>query len=134
MILWRYTVLLCNAFFIAMLDSVREYALALPGVQESFPFNEDTLVFKVGSKMFLVLALEKQPIPITVKCEPQKGEELREQYPTIQAAYHFNKRHWITLTDPTALPFTFVCSLIRASYNLVYNGLTRKERQTIADA
>ena len=121
-------------FSFVMLDQIREYTLALPGVQESLPFDEDTLVFKVGSKMFLVLALEKYPIPLTVKCDPQKGAELREQYPTIQVAYHFNKRHWITLTDPTALPFTFVCSLLRASYDRVYNGLTRKERQSIADA
>ena len=117
-----------------MLDEVREFALALAGSYESFPFDDETLVYKVGSKMFLVLALEKHPIPSTIKCNPEEGERLRERYNTVQPAYHFNKRHWITLTDPTALPFSLVCSLIRASYDLVYNGLTRKERQSIASS
>ncbi|MFC2324747.1 MAG: MmcQ/YjbR family DNA-binding protein [Bacteroides sp.] len=117
-----------------MLDEIREFALALAGSNESFPFDDKTLVYKVGGKMFLVLALEKRPIPITVKCKPEEGERLREQYNTIQPAYHFNKRHWITLTNPASLPFTLICSLIRTSYDLVYSGLTRKERQSIENA
>ena len=114
-----------------MVDEIREFALTLPGSSESFPFDENTLVFKVGNKMFLVLALEKHPIPATIKCVPEIGEELREQYTTIQPAYHFNKKHWITLTEPSVLPFSLVCSLIRTSYELVYNSLTRKERELI---
>ena len=115
-----------------MLDEIREFALALAGSNESFPFDDKTLVYKVGGKMFLVLALEKRPIPITVKCKPEEGERLREQYNTILPAYHFNKRHWITLTNPASLPFTLICSLIRTSYD--HSGLTRKERQSIENA
>ena len=114
-----------------MLEEIRDFALSLPASTESFPFDEDTLVYKVGNKIFLVLALEKHPIPITLKCDPQKGNVLREQYTIIQPAYHFNKRHWITVTDPTELPFALVSSLIFDSYKLVYNSLTRKERELI---
>lgn len=62
-------------------ESIRKYALALPDVQESFPFDETTLVFKVDNKIFLLLALDVMPLRFNAKCQPDEAIELRENFP-----------------------------------------------------
>jgi predicted DNA-binding protein (MmcQ/YjbR family) len=64
------------------------------GVTESFPFDNETLVLKVGTKVFLLMGLERQPLGINVKTDPEWSAELREQHPQITGAYHMNKTHW----------------------------------------
>ena len=75
-------------------EEIREYCLNKKGVTEGFPFDETTLVFKVGGKMFLLMALEKQPLVFSAKNTADYNEELREQYSQISGAYHMNKTHW----------------------------------------
>ena len=74
----------------------REYCLSLPEVEECLPFDEVTLVFKVGGKMFAVVGLDN-PIGIVVKCDPERAILLRDRYEQVKAAFHFNKRHWNSL-------------------------------------
>lgn len=74
----------------------REYCLSLPEVEESLPFDEVTLVFKVGGKMFAVVGLDN-PIGFVVKCDPERAILLRDRYEQVKAAFHFNKRHWNSL-------------------------------------
>jgi predicted DNA-binding protein (MmcQ/YjbR family) len=89
-------------------EEIREYCLAKPGVTESLPFNDTALVFKVMDKMFALLDLSEDSMGISLKCDPELALELREQYPEVTPAYHFNKIiiilfYTITLNNGKAL-------------------------------
>jgi predicted DNA-binding protein (MmcQ/YjbR family) len=75
-------------------EEIREYCLAKPAVTEGFPFNDTALVFKVAGKMFALLDLSEESRGISLKCDPELAIELREQYPEVTPAWHFNKTHW----------------------------------------
>jgi len=79
------------------IEILREYCLSKPHAEEGFPFGEDTLVFKVNRKIFLLVGLSSEPLQFNVKCSPDKALELREQYPCVVPGYHMNKRHWNTI-------------------------------------
>ncbi|MCU7613740.1 MmcQ/YjbR family DNA-binding protein [Chryseobacterium sp. GMJ5] len=111
-------------------NEVLEYCLAKKGVTESFPFDNETLVMKVGPKMFLLMALEKQPLSINVKTDPEWSAELREQHPQITGAFHMNKTHWNSvMTD--GLKRDLIFKLIDQSYDLVFQSLTKKAKEEI---
>ena len=83
----------------------RDYCLSLPVVEESTPFDETTLVFKVGGRMFTYAGMEDFR-RLAVKCDPDEAVGLRERYEGVEAAWHGNKRHWndlyVTVVDPRA--------------------------------
>jgi len=111
-----------------------EYCLSLKGVTEHFPFDEDTLVFKVGNKMFALTSLskwEKGEAAVNLKCDPERAEELREQYNGIAPGFHMSKVHWNTVTLNSDVPMTLLHELITDSYNLILNSLTKKLREEI---
>ena len=108
-----------------MLEKIRSYCLQKMYVKESFPFDENTLVFKLHNKIFTLIRLEKDPIHITVKCNPKKALELREEYTQIIPGFHANKKHWNTiLVENISLELIYEC--IDDSYQLVWNGLPKK--------
>lgn len=111
-------------------ESFREYCIKKPFVSESFPFGEDTLVFKVGSKMFALLSLD-HPSSANLKCDPERAIQLREEFHSITPGYHMNKQHWNTLQIDGTLPDKLVMELIDHSYELVYKSLTNKERESL---
>lgn len=113
------------------IEFLREYCLKKAGVSESLPFGEDTLVFKVGNKMFCLCSL-KIPFTINLKSEPSKAIELREEYDEIKPGYHMNKKHWNTINLEGNLSNAFITKLIDDSYNLVFNNLTKKEQSKIS--
>jgi predicted DNA-binding protein (MmcQ/YjbR family) len=101
-------------------ETIREYVLQKEDVTEGFPFGEDTLVFKVNSKLFLLVALEANPLRFNVKCNPDKAIELREEYPeAILPGYHMNKKHWNTIVVNGQLSGKIILSMINESYELV---------------
>ena len=101
-------------------EQIREYVLKKSHVTEGFPFGEDTLVFKVKDKMFLLLALDETPLQFNVKCDPDEAIALREEYPdTILPGYHMNKKHWNTVILSGKLPVKQVLEMIDNSYLLV---------------
>lgn len=101
-------------------ETIREYAIGKEGVTEGFPFGEDTLVFKVNDKVFLLLALDETPPRFNAKCDPDKSLELREEYPdSILPGYHMNKMHWNTIVADGRLPGRLIKELIDDSYELV---------------
>ncbi|MBN1416301.1 MAG: MmcQ/YjbR family DNA-binding protein [Bacteroidales bacterium] len=110
------------------IELIREYCLSKPRVTESFPFNDTALVFKVYGKMFALLDLSEDSRGITLKCDPELALELREQYPEVTPAYHFNKRHWNTIIIDNPVARNLICKWIDDSYQLVVDGLTRKQR------
>ena len=98
---------------------LRRTCLAQPGAVEEFPFGPETSVFKVGGKMFALAALRRKPLKMSVKCEPELGEQLRGTYAEIEPGYHLNKRHWLTVTCGGAVPEELVRELVVGSYELV---------------
>ncbi len=101
-------------------ESIRNHALAKNNVEESFPFGNETLVFKVKGKIFLLLPLDSAQIKMNVKCNPEQAIELREQYPeNILPGYHMNKKHWNTIIINNQLKKSFVFTMIDQSYQLV---------------
>ncbi len=111
-------------------EDIREYCLVKKGVTEGFPFDKETLVFKVLDKIFLLMSLEKQPLFINVKTDPSWSEELREQYYQITGAYHMNKTHWNSVLLE-GLKKELVLELIDHSYDLVVKSLPKKKREEL---
>ena len=101
-------------------EEIRTYTLSQGSVEEGFPFGEQTLVFKVNGKIFLLLSLTSQPLQFNAKCDPEKAIELREQYSCIIPGYHMNKKHWNTIIIDNTLSNKQLKELISHSYDLVY--------------
>lgn len=114
------------------IEELRTYCLAKDGVTESFPFGSDTLVFKVGEKIFLLTGLDSHPLSFNVKCDPERAIDLREQYPdSVFPGYHMNKKHWNTIQVNGELTRIQLQELIDFSYDLVVRSLPRKMRERI---
>ena len=100
-------------------EELREYVLQKPGVTEGFPFGEDTLVFKVKDKVFLLIGLDASPLQFNVKCDPDKAMELREEFPgAILPGYHMNKKHWNTVIVDGRLSSKLILEMVDDSYRL----------------
>jgi predicted DNA-binding protein (MmcQ/YjbR family) len=110
---------------------LREWCLERPGAFEDFPFTAEHSVFKVEGKMFALSALEREPLEVSVKCEPELAVELRNSYPAIRPGYHLNKRHWNTITLDDSLPDQLVRDLIEDSYDLVVSALPKRVREKL---
>jgi predicted DNA-binding protein (MmcQ/YjbR family) len=107
---------------------LRGWCLQQGGALEEFPFGPEHSVFKVAGKMFALSALDRTPLEVSVKCEPELAVELRNSYPAIRPGYHLNKRHWNTLTIDGALPDAMVTDLLKDSYDLVVASLPKTRR------
>ncbi|MGB7785216.1 MAG: MmcQ/YjbR family DNA-binding protein [Salinimicrobium sp.] len=113
------------------IETFRTYCLTKKGVTEEFPFDEETLVFKVMGKMFALCGLEHVPFQIALKCDPERAITLREEYDgRITEAYHMSKTHWNSV-HAAAIPEALVRELIDHSYELVVAGLTKKQQQEL---
>lgn len=112
------------------LEELREYALAKKGVEEAFPFDDVTLVFKVCGKMFLLTSLDREP-SMNVKCDPEKALELREEYPCVLPGWHMNKKHWNTVMFDGSVGRKLIEEWIDHSYNLVVSKLTKKQKESL---
>ena len=101
------------------IEQLRDYCLQKNGAEEGFPFGEDTLVFKINKKIFLLASLDERPLQFNVKCAPQKAIELREEYPAVLPGFHMNKKHWNTVIIDGSLPAKLLKEMIDNSYALV---------------
>lgn len=110
-------------------EQYRNYCISKKGVTEHFPFDEDTLVFKVMGKMFALSSLKKweEGMPsVNLKCDPDRALELRAQYEAVQPGYHMNKQLWNTISINQDVPDKMILELIDHSYDLIVAGLTKK--------
>jgi len=110
---------------------LRDWCLDQAGAVEDFPFTPEHSVFKVHGKMFALSALEREPLEVSVKCEPELAVELRNSYPAIRPGYHLNKRHWNTITLDGSLPDQLVRDLIEDSYDLVVSALPKRVKEKL---
>lgn len=111
------------------IEEIRDYCLAKKAVEECFPFDEDTLVFKVMGKMFACISVS-DPTWLDLKCEPEYALELRERYQGIEGAFHFNKKYWNQVRTEGDVPDSLMRRLIDHSYEEVLKKFTRKMRET----
>jgi predicted DNA-binding protein (MmcQ/YjbR family) len=111
-------------------ENFRDYCRNKRGTTEEFPFDENTLVFKVVGKMF-ALADVNEFTSINLKCDPQESLDLQERFPAVTPGYHMNKKHWITVLMDGSLSDGLLFTWIDKSYNLVVEGLTKKDKATL---
>lgn len=114
------------------IETFRLYCLAKKGVEESFPFGEDTLVFKVIGKIFALTGLNNEEFKANLKCQPERVIQLREEHPLdILPGYHMNKKHWNTVRFEGDLEGALIRELIDHSYDLVVSKLTKKDKEKL---
>jgi predicted DNA-binding protein (MmcQ/YjbR family) len=114
------------------IEELRDYCMQKPGATEGLPFGEDTLVYKVGGKIFLIAGIS-QGDRFNVKCDPELAIELRERYSEVQPGYHMNKKMWNTVFMNGSLTQKQLQEMIDDSYNLIVNSLPKKVQEEIAN-
>jgi predicted DNA-binding protein (MmcQ/YjbR family) len=116
------------------IQQLYDYCLSKKGVTEHFPFDEDTLVFKVMGKMFCLASLKEweQGNPsLNLKCDPDYALVLRDEFESVQPGYHSNKKHWNTVYVNREIPDKKVIHFINHSYELVAAKLPKKDREIL---
>jgi predicted DNA-binding protein (MmcQ/YjbR family) len=112
------------------LEYFREYCLAKTAVTEDTPFDQDTLAFRVGGKIFSLTSISEF-LYINLKCEPERGVELREHYPGIIPGFHMSKLHWNSVSTQGNVPDKLILELADHSYELIFGSLTKKHQAEI---
>lgn len=110
------------------LPAAIDLCLSLDGAEETTPFGPDTLVYKVGEKIFAITTPGEFPSRMNLKCDPVRSLSLREEYESIIPGFHMNKQHWNTVILDGSLPARLVDELIRHSYDLVIRSLPKSKR------
>ncbi len=116
------------------IEVFREFCLIKKGVEETFPFDEHTLVFKVMGKMFALLPLNADTPRANLKADPDWSEELREAHHQIIPGFHMNKKHWNTVHIEDGLEEELIYKMIDHSYNLVVSKLPKKVRTALQES
>ena len=116
------------------LESLRKTLLNKKSTTEETPFGPEALVYKVMGKMYALIAWEKDPLTITLKCDPDFALVLRAQYPAIIPGYHMSKKHWNTITLDGSIPEDEILEMIDDSYDLVVKGLKRVDREKLVNS
>ncbi len=114
------------------LEEFRDHCLGKPGVTEEFPFDTNTLVFKVMGKMFALTGVDNF-LSVNLKCDPEFAVELREKYESVTPGYHMNKKHWITVQIDHSVSDIELITWIDNSYQLVVQSLNRKLKSELKE-
>ena len=117
------------------LEQITDYCMNFAGSTQDFPFDQETMVFKVMEKIFLAVniawwmeGIEK----INLKCDPKRALQLREEYESIIPGYHMNKKHWNTVSvNDGELSSEQIFELIDHSYDLVVKNLPKKDQKLL---
>jgi predicted DNA-binding protein (MmcQ/YjbR family) len=117
------------------IEEYRDYCINKKAVTEHFPFDNDTLVFKVLGKMFALASLKRWENGdgfINLKCNPEYAQVLRAEYESIRPGYHMHKLQWNSVYIHTGeLSPKLITELIDHSYDMVVQGLSKKLRETL---
>ena len=108
------------------IEEVRAYCLSLKATSESFPFDEDTLVFKVLTKMYCLESLESKSI--NLKAKPEDVIRLTEEHSAILPGFHMNKKHWVTILLEEMIDDNLLKQLVTNSYHLIVSKMTKKDK------
>ena len=118
------------------IETLYEFCAILKGVTEEFPFDQETLAFKVGGKIFCLTGLdswESGNPAINLKCDPEKAILLRQEYESVKPGYHMSKVHWNTVSINQDASDKMVLEWLKESYDLVFKSLTKKLQQEIEE-
>ncbi len=99
--------------------TVEDYILSMPNAKLEYPFGEGVAVYKVNDKMFALISEGKNPVNLSLKCDPELSKILREKYEEVMPGYHLNKKHWNTIVLSGQLDWEEIQGLISHSYQLV---------------
>ena len=113
------------------IEEFRNYCLSKKGVEETFPFDEVTLVFKVMGKVFAITPLNEDSFRVNLKCDPEWAIELREEHDEIRPGFHMNKKHWNTVYGEGDLSEDLLKKMIDHSYDMVVKGLRKKDKELL---
>jgi predicted DNA-binding protein (MmcQ/YjbR family) len=113
------------------LETLRAYLLSKAGAAETRPFGPQPLVLKVGDKLFALVDEEATPLRVSLKCEPEYAQFLRDSFPAVQPGYHLNKEHWNTVVLDGSIADDGIRAMIDDSYRLVVAGLSRAQRRAL---
>lgn len=115
------------------IEELRDLCLSLPATEEKFPFDEKTLVFYVGGKMYCLIDTET-PDTMNLKGNPERNIELRELYESVRPGWHMNKNHWNTVDLDGDVDDRMLIELVKTSYELVFAGLKKSIRDEINES
>ncbi|NQU27517.1 MAG: MmcQ/YjbR family DNA-binding protein [Candidatus Marinimicrobia bacterium] len=116
------------------LDQVEKFIFDKPGTVREQPFGPEVLVYKLSGKIFALIAWEKSPLTISLKCAPDNALFLRLKYAEVKPGYHLNKKHWNTVTLNGIIPGNVIKEMINESYDLILSTLSKKLRTSIKQA
>lgn len=114
------------------LDELEAFLSDKPGSSREQPFGPEVLVFKVGGKIFALVAWEKQPLEISLKCDPENALFLRARFAGVRPGYHLNKKHWNSIILDGKIPTADIQKMINESYDLVLQSLSKKLRNNLS--
>lgn len=112
------------------IETFRNHCIQKQGVTEEFPFDSETLAYKVGGKIFALTNIELFE-SINLKCDPERAVELRERYDAVTPGFHMNKKHWNTVKIDGSLPDSLIFDWIDHSYDLVFKGLPLNVKENL---
>lgn len=113
------------------LEDIESFCLQMPGVSTDFPFGEETMVFRVMDKIFLLTNIFNIPLSMNLKAIPEQAIQWREEYQAVQPGYHMNKKHWNTVTIDGSVSSEVLHEMIVHSYECVRSGLTKKQKEEL---
>ena len=113
------------------IEAFYNYCLSKKASEACFPFDKDTLVFKVLGKMFAIVPLEAETPRANLKVDPEYVIQLREQHPQVIEGWHMSKKHWNTVLLDAGLSDSFICSLVDHSWEMVVKGMTKKMQRQL---
>lgn len=116
------------------LETIEKLLLKKQAATYDFPFKEEYQVFRVGSKMFAIVSLEDEPLRMNLKCEPNNAIALRDIYESVLPGYHMNKKHWNTIILDDSIPLEVLQDIIDESYELVFKGLKKTEKEKVVNS
>lgn len=113
------------------LKKLEKFILSKKGVVKEFPFGEEVAVYKVMGKMFVLIMLQKDPLWINLKCDPNDAIGYREIYECVNPGYHMNKKHWNTVIMDGSMEDSVLKDMITESYDLVAAKLTKVQKEEL---
>ncbi|MED5016608.1 MmcQ/YjbR family DNA-binding protein [Paenibacillus chibensis] len=117
-----------------MKDKIIKYCSKKKGVTLVYPFGPETMVYKLGGKMFALLFEGRgDGLDLNLKCDPLIAANLREQHEAVRPGYHMNKEHWNTVRIDGSLPVSDIYDMIDHSYDLILQKLPKGVRESIKD-
>ena len=111
------------------IEQLRKFCLALPDATEDIKWGAD-LCFSVGGKMFCVTGADSLASGLSIKCTPEKFEELIEREGVDPAAY-VGRYKWVRISYLDAVTPAELKDLIKMSYQLVFDKLPPKIKKSI---